>query len=175
VLATGGVPALLALMHWFSATTHMWQPFYLAFLACCSGDTFASELGVLARQTPRLITTWQRVPAGRDGGITLAGTCWSIAGGALVGAAACAGWPTVLQGAVFGGIGSVFDSVLGAVLQAPGCYPPAQHKMYNVLVNFLSASATMALVPWYGLLASYGILLLVALLVALALDSKEVA
>lgn len=53
--------------------------------ACCLGDTLASELGILSRGRPRLVTTLQPVPPGTNGGMSVAGTLASILGGALIG------------------------------------------------------------------------------------------
>lgn len=59
---------------------------YVAFFACCAGDTWASELGILSKSPPRLITKpWQKVKPGSNGGVSLVGLGASAAGGMLMG------------------------------------------------------------------------------------------
>ncbi|KAK4702067.1 hypothetical protein P7C70_g4157, partial [Phenoliferia sp. Uapishka_3] len=103
----------------------------VAFWSACSGDTFASELGILSRTPPKLITTFREVPPGTNGGISALGTLLSINGGLLVGTAAALVisledtlcnrfevWTTLLLvGSVSGFLGSGIDSLLGATLQ----------------------------------------------------------
>ena len=57
----------------------------LGSLACSSGDTWASEIGSVFSKNPRLVTTWQQVPVGTNGGVTVVGTLASIVGGGVVG------------------------------------------------------------------------------------------
>ena len=107
---------------------------FVGFFAVCAGDTWASELGCLASAPPRLVTApWRVVPPGTNGGVTLAGTAASVAGGAFVGVVhGLAGFATVgasaagaraevaglaALGAAAGFAGSLLDSVLGATLQ----------------------------------------------------------
>ncbi|EWM23658.1 transmembrane protein 19 [Nannochloropsis gaditana] len=112
---------------------------YVGHYACCNGDTWASEIGILSPSSPRLVTAGFRrvVPRGTNGGMSLTGTLASIAGGALIGtghsilgfvlgmpddasgAGWCPGWffMTVI-GAACGFIGSLSDSILGGLFQA---------------------------------------------------------
>jgi uncharacterized protein (TIGR00297 family) len=102
----------------------------LAHHATSLADTLASELGLLAKHQPRLITQpWRSVPAGTNGGITVSGTFWSIVGGAIIGALYVAmDWLSgiaplnttrmILYGACTGLIGSLLDSLLGALVQS---------------------------------------------------------
>jgi uncharacterized membrane protein len=101
---------------------------------CCLGDTLASELGILARSQPRLITTFRVVPPGTNGGVSAWGTFCSVVGGVIMGMAiyssimienaACRQYANdgmLLQllfwGAFSGGVGSMLDSLLGATVQ----------------------------------------------------------
>jgi uncharacterized protein (TIGR00297 family) len=97
---------------------------FIGALAAAGADTWATEVGLLARGAPRLITTLRVVPPGTSGGITPQGVMASIGGALVVGLA----W-SVLGGdwratrtAVLGGVaGSLSDSLLGATLQAVYC------------------------------------------------------
>ncbi|KAF9068045.1 integral membrane protein DUF92-domain-containing protein [Rhodocollybia butyracea] len=105
----------------------------LGHFACCLGDTLASELGILSRSKPILITTLKPVPPGTNGGVSAFGVFASLAGGAIMGltAGACLilesskcreSWMEILLsmiwwGTVGGGTGSLVDSLLGATVQ----------------------------------------------------------
>lgn len=131
VLANGGVGAILAIVYAFSPNSEwLWLAFAGA-MAAVNADTWSTELGVLSPVPPRLITSWKVVERGTSGGITLIGTLAATGGAALIGIAAIIFSPTpnwmahlviiILAGLV----GSLFDSVLGASIQAiygcPNC------------------------------------------------------
>jgi uncharacterized protein (TIGR00297 family) len=128
VLANGGLGALLAvaaaalpgeLWPWAAMTGAM---------AAVNADTWGTELGVLSRSRPRLVTTWREVERGASGAISLTGSLAGLGGAALVGlmaalfsAAGLAPGRALAVGlaAVLGGLGgAAFDSLLGATLQA---------------------------------------------------------
>ncbi|XP_068611232.1 transmembrane protein 19 isoform X2 [Brachionichthys hirsutus] len=122
----------------------------LGALACSAGDTWASAVGpVLSQSKPRLITTWQEVPAGTNGGVTPVGLVASFLGGLAVGVAYFASqllllsdlhradpqWPLMVYGGVAGLSGSMLDSFLGAHLQYSGF-----DSSTGMVVNYESAS-----------------------------------
>ena len=97
--------------------------------ATCLSDTLASEMGILASHRPILITKpWVSVPAGTNGGITLSGTLWSGVGGLIIAIGvvvldtmsgiAVSPLRTMIFGTICGLVGSLLDSLLGAILQS---------------------------------------------------------
>jgi uncharacterized protein (TIGR00297 family) len=116
---------------------------YVAHYACANADTWASEIGILSKSKPRLVTTLfiREVPHGTNGGMSLLGTAASGAGGAFIGLIF---WvmsfisvdstssqynhyrvvgknsqaPMIVVGLVAGLLGSLLDSILGATVQA---------------------------------------------------------
>jgi uncharacterized protein (TIGR00297 family) len=116
VLANGGVAAVAIL-----GSLRFGAPMLAAFagaLAAASADTWATELGTLAKGAPRSILTFRPIATGLSGGITWQGSL-AQAGGALVVAITAMLvhvaplWPVLLGGV----IGSIADSILGATLQ----------------------------------------------------------
>jgi uncharacterized protein (TIGR00297 family) len=130
VFANGSLGALLAVaVGFWPASTWPWFAF-VGTMAAVNADTWATELGVLSRSEPRLISNGQRVERGTSGGITLLGILSTLGGAALVGLMAVLfnGLTGVagLLAALLGGLaGSLFDSWLGATVQAiyycPAC------------------------------------------------------
>jgi uncharacterized protein (TIGR00297 family) len=123
-----------------------WLTAVAAALAEAATDTVASETGQTLSHTAFLITTWDTVPAGTDGGISLAGTLSGVAAGMTIAAIA------ILSGmvpqarfwipaacAVFG---MLADSVLGAALQRRGWL---SNEAVNLCGTLLAAAMAYAI------------------------------
>ena len=124
VFGNGGIAALFALLHgFFPAALWPWLGFAAA-LAAVNADTWATELGVLNPRPPRMITNLRKVvEKGTSGGISLVGTLASIAGSAVIAILALFLNPAVTPALCLlltasGLAGSLFDSLLGATVQA---------------------------------------------------------
>ncbi|KOS21566.1 Transmembrane protein 19 [Escovopsis weberi] len=116
----------------------------IANYAAVAADTFSSELGILSKSEPRLITslTLRKVPRGTNGGVTLLGLGAGLLGSAIIVLASMFSLPMCTSPGnlladggrgrpwsgenrllfaaamtVWGALGSVLDSVLGAVFQ----------------------------------------------------------
>lgn len=110
----------------------------LAALAEAAADTVSSEIGQVFGGRPFLITTLRRVEPGRNGAMSLVGTLTGIAAGAAIaglGMEALRGDAKLFVTATLGGVfGLLFDSLLGATLEARGW-------LNNDAVNFLSTAS----------------------------------
>ena len=151
----------------------------MAAVACCCGDTWASEIGTVVGGEPRLITSGKKVPRGTNGGVTPVGVLVSFAGGLFVGLFFYIGlcvfvnyrenailqrqWLTIIIGGVSGVLGSIIDSLLGAILQFSGVSthtgkvlsepgPGVDHisgvdVLSNNVVNLVSSLLTALIIP----------------------------
>jgi uncharacterized protein (TIGR00297 family) len=136
---------------------------FLAALSVAGADTLASEIGVLSRNT-YLITTFRKVPAGTDGGVSALGQLCAV-GAALY--TAVVGWfalsylagtydlgMTVPSSSQFitipilvGFVGCQVDSVIGATLERRGFVDKKSNNLISTCAGALLA---------YGLLAATG-------------------
>jgi uncharacterized protein (TIGR00297 family) len=120
VFANGGVAGVIAVIYAVTGRVDLF-PLYCTALAAAAADTWATELGTLASGTPRLVTTFRKVPAGTSGGLTVIGLMGASLGAISV---ALSGW--IFYGGLYmvwavtfcGVLGSLLDSLLGATVQA---------------------------------------------------------
>ncbi len=173
VLANGGVAGLMMILYMFLGREEIYL-FYLAVLAAATADTWATELGTLSRQTPRLITSGKPVPPGTSGGITLMGLFSALIGALTILLAGLYFMGDSLQlllplisllVVLSGWLASLVDSVLGATLQVqyrcPECGGITEkqrhcqntetmaisgvHWIDNDMVNFFSTLSALSL------------------------------
>ncbi len=126
-VANGGIGVAFAVIYWLYPAPWVFAAFVGA-LASVAGDTWATEIGVLSRRPPRLITTGRIVPPGTSGGVSPLGTGAIVVGGVFVGAVAAGlavafgsgvgTWWVIVVGALAGLAGGLSDSLLGATAQA---------------------------------------------------------
>ncbi|WNS46918.1 DUF92 domain-containing protein [Paenibacillus sp. MMS20-IR301] len=127
VFANGGLGMLLVLLNAIYPQ-ELWGFLFIGVMATVTSDTWATEIGTLAKRPPRSVLTGKVLPAGTSGGVSLPGTLAAAAGGALIGAAswllqAVSGMEPqaflllTLAGLLGGLAGAFADSVLGATVQ----------------------------------------------------------
>jgi uncharacterized protein (TIGR00297 family) len=177
VFANGGLGTILVLMsNAYPGESWIWFA-YAGAMAAVNADTWATELGVLNPKHPRLITTREVVEPGTSGGISVYGTLATLGGAALIGLVGVMfsppgdRWSFLLVTTLGGSCGSLFDSLLGATVQAiyqcPYCDKETErhplhtcgtvthqirgwHWLNNDFVNFLASvvGASIAIGIW---------------------------
>lgn len=142
VLANGGVATAAAVAHGLWPHPELAAAF-LGALATATGDTWATELGTLARTRPWSIRTLRPVPAGTSGAISGAGLLATLGGACLIGLVAALSpasyglspWVALAAAGAGGFCGAMADSWLGAVVQArfrcPHCQVDTEGALHH--------------------------------------------
>lgn len=132
VLANGGWAGVVALATLWQEPSILFFAF-LGSIAAVNADTWATEIGMLSSQRPRRLPRLQPSRRGSSGAVTLLGLLASLTGGLFVGTLALGlilgdAWlegvalpaysvALPLMGGLTGLLASLFDSLLGGVLQ----------------------------------------------------------
>jgi uncharacterized protein (TIGR00297 family) len=123
----------------------------VAVLAEAAADTCSSEIGKAYGRKTVLLTTWQPVPPGTDGGVSWIGMAAALSASTLVSGSAFALGILTLRGAVWvalaGVLGTLLDSLLGATLERRGL-------LNNDAVNLLGTATAGTLAACFCALAA---------------------
>jgi uncharacterized protein (TIGR00297 family) len=155
VLANGGAAGLAVLLHALvpAAGWPVWV--FTGALAAANADTWATELGVLSRSAPRMITNGKVVERGTSGAVSGLGLAASLAGAAFIAGLAALLFPAAGSGSLFwmltlaGLGGSLLDSLLGASLQAIYQCPACARDTERHPLHTCGSQTTLARgLPW---------------------------
>ncbi len=122
----------------------------MAVVATATADTWATELGSKERNSTYLITDFQTVLPGTDGGVSLQGTFAALAGSALIAIASIYVFSLHLYVFLYifvaGFLGCLVDSYLGAIFQRnnSSVMPPVLNLKISIDNNIVNAVATGA-------------------------------
>lgn len=104
-------------------------------VAAALADTISSEIGMLSKSKPRLITNFKKVGIGTDGGVTLLGLVAGLIGALIISLLyfylernILIIWVLTIAGFA----GSLIDSFLGAIFEREG-------RLNNMEVNFVAS------------------------------------
>ncbi|BAB05137.1 TIGR00297 family protein [Halalkalibacterium halodurans] len=141
VLANGGFAAICALL--FSI---LQDPIYIcgfvASLAAANADTWASEVGPLAKRRPIHIIKWKPVDAGTSGAVSAIGTAAAFAGSFIIVVVSIFFWWSssfashhlLFSLTLAGFLGNLFDTLVGAtgqvLYQCPRCGLETERKIH---------------------------------------------
>ena len=162
VFANGGAAVLFAVVYGLTQD-NFWLAGFVGSIAVATADTWATEIGILSRRRPRLITTGERVERGTSGAVSPLGYFAILGGSGLIGSL---GWALTRDWRLL-----PVDSLLGATIQAiflcPECEKETEQNpqhacgattqrvrglpwLRNDQVNFTAtiAGATAALLIW---------------------------
>ena len=151
VAANGAVPLFIAALMLFSPALFNYPDFTVLFLssvAVAASDTAASEIGVLNPKA-YLITSFRRVKAGINGGVSSTGELWAFLA-ALYTSLVAAGFLFIMDATplsfvqiaipiVAGFVGCQIDSVIGATLENSGYIGKLGNNLVSIALGTLIA------------------------------------
>jgi uncharacterized protein (TIGR00297 family) len=179
VFANGAVFAAAAALQLINPSD-IWLAAGAGALAASASDTWGTEIGMLAKSPPRMITTWRVVPTGTSGGVSALGLGAMVCGTLFVALAAWlvhwdGGNGHVALAVSLGGIaGALVDSIGGALWQSRRfCATCSSHTERIVHdcgtrteraggIGWLNNDGVNAVCTLIGALVSVGVLLLAA-------------
>lgn len=147
VIANGGVAAGLAILYYYYPVPQVFAAF-LAAIAFANADTWATELGILNKNKPRLITSLKEVDTGTSGAVSPMGSLAAASGSFFIGLVAIVllsfssfnhtqfTFASILAISLAGGlIGAFVDSLIGATVQAtyfcPKCKKETERSTHS--------------------------------------------
>lgn len=137
VIANLGVTGLIV-----AFTPQNWALLGIAALAEAAADTSSSEIGMAFPGRTVLLTSWKPVEPGVDGGVSIKGTAAALVSAGVIASAAVAlklvPGSLALPLTAAGVLGSLVDSLIGAVLEQRGL-------LTNDIVNLLSTAAAVGI------------------------------
>lgn len=121
VLATALIPVTFLILGFFYKNPIWLVLGYLGGVATDNADTWATEIGALSKNNPRLITSFKKVSTGRSGAVSLLGLSAAFVGSLII-----ALFIYLWQGnlvhvwaiTIGAFVGTLADSFLGATIQA---------------------------------------------------------
>lgn len=147
VWGSGVAGAACALLAMLTGNYSLWQIGFVASFCSKLSDTVSSEVGKAYGKTTYLVTTFQRVPRGTEGAVSLEGTAAGVAAAVLFsGVALAIGQVSGLSGAgvvaAAATIANLAESYLGASLQ--GRVEWLSNDIVNMLQISLAAGIAVA-------------------------------
>jgi uncharacterized protein (TIGR00297 family) len=121
VVANGGAASVAGFFYYIDPDP-LWIFTYCVLLAGANSDTWASEIGTLSKRSPISVRSFSVVPQGTSGAISFLGTFAGIAGSLLIAVFSYLLFKLTMVLAflvfVFGFLGNIIDTLLGAYVQA---------------------------------------------------------